>query len=296
MRRLASGYRRHIGLLYRGGIVDVAFKPIPEPRIVFEGGGIIVVAKPAGMHCAPTGSPEGDAAGDPSTLCAWLFGLRPTAAAIRGRGKGEGGLLHRLDAPTSGLVAFASDEDAFAAVIAAAGAGKFVKRYRALGVPVGSGLLGSKPESIAPAGVDASTWSRCLRGSDLRRISDMLSGTAVESRFRPYGPGAARVACSSPDSTPSGGGKAWTRDAYRSDIAEARPYKDGVLAEIELSRGFRHQVRAHMAWLGLPLEGDRTYGDGEPGELRLRAYRLSFPAPRGGGTIVVDLDDNDIGA
>ena len=45
-----------------------------------------------------------------------------------------------------------------------------------------------------------------------------------------------------------------------------------------------------MAWLGLPLEGDGLYCDGGSGggvfddeatELRLRAFRLSFPSPRG---------------
>ncbi len=280
--------------------MDAAFRPIQEPRIVFEGDGVIVAAKPAGMHCSPSGSPKGSPAGSPSgdevTLCAWLYERRPAAAAIRGRGKGEGGLLHRLDAATSGLVAFAADEEAFAAAIAAAGAGEFKKRYRALGLPAGSGLLGSKPDSVAPEGVDAAAWSRCLRGADLRRLSDMLAGTAVESRFRPFGPGSVRVACAAADAVPAGSGKAWTRDEYRSDFLAARPYKDGVLADIELSRGFRHQVRAHMAWLGLPLAGDSVYGDGEAGELRLRAYSLSFPSPRGGGTIVVELDDEDIDA
>jgi len=269
-----------------------AFEPILEPRIVFEGDGVIVVAKPAGMHCSPSGSPSGDEA----TLCAWLYERRPAAAAIRGRGKGEGGLLHRLDAATSGLVAFAADEEAFAAAIAAAGAGEFIKRYRALGLPAGSGLLGSKPESIAPDGVDSAAWSRCLRAPDPRRLSEMLSGTAVVSRFRPFGPGSARVACAAADAVPAGSGKAWTRDAYRSHFLAAQPYNGGVLADIELSRGFRHQVRAHMAWLGLPLRGDDVYGDGEAGDLRLRAYSLSFPSPRGGGQLVVELDDADIDA
>jgi len=278
--------------------MDTVFKPILQPRIVYDEGGIIVVAKPAGMHCAP--------AGEAGTLCSWLFAMRPEVALVGGRGTGEGGLLHRLDAATSGLVAFATEENSFSSLLNAGKTGTFVKSYRALGLPSVSGLLGSKPESMAPPGVDQATWISCLRRADAGRLSELLPARSIVSRFRPYGPGATRVACAALDEhdpacnsgLPAGkNGKVWTRDSYRTEILTARPAAGGVVLEVALARGFRHQVRAHLAWIGLPLEGDPTYGDGNSGdgrgagELRLRAFRVSFPSPRGTGNVVVDLDE-----
>jgi 23S rRNA pseudouridine1911/1915/1917 synthase len=265
------------------------FEPIPEPRIVFEEEGVIVVAKPSGMHCAP--------ASEPGTLCAWLFERRPGVAVIRGRGPDEGGLLHRLDAATSGLVAFASDGEAFASLMRSAAEGRFIKSYRAVGRPSVSGLAGSSPLLLPPPGFGEAEWRSRLMRSDAEAIAAAISGMDVESRFRPYGPGAARVACARPAADPeerSRGGKAWTREPYTTAIVSSAALGGLVVAEAALARGFRHQVRAHFAWLGLPLEGDPLYGDGDdsaasgqgassasgwPG-LGLRAFQLSFPSPR----------------
>lgn len=283
--------------------METEFYPIAEPRVVYAVDGVIIVAKPAGMHCAPSG--RGDPAVPGDTLCDWLFERYPATAAVGGRGRGEGGLLHRLDGATSGLVAFAEDDASFAAMSAAAASGAFVKTYRALCLPAPVGLAGSRPELYAPPGTDPDRWRSCLLRGDASALSSMLAGRAIESRFRPYGPGAARVACAAIGQEPGSRAKDWTRDPYRSDVVSARPLASGILAEVRLTRGFRHQVRAHMAWLGLPLEGDGLYGDGGSGggvfddgvfddeatELRLRAFRLSFPSPRGGGPVVVDISE-----
>ncbi|PKL07777.1 MAG: hypothetical protein CVV51_12350 [Spirochaetae bacterium HGW-Spirochaetae-7] len=262
------------------------FEPIDSPRIVFDDRGVVVVAKPAGMHCAPDG--------ECGTLCSWLFGRSPSLATVHGRKAGEGGLLHRLDAATSGLVAFAGDDASFIRMAEAAGAGDFVKSYRALGMPSVAGLAGSRPEAVSPSGVDGGEWASAIRREDLGRLAGMMAGSSSSSFFRPFGPGAARVACASPsDAAVAAGqtGKAWTRDVYTTDFESASIVYGGVQVECRLSRGFRHQVRAHMAWLGLPLGGDGLYGEGDDeGGLRLRAFRLSFPDPRGGMRIEVSLD------
>jgi len=271
--------------------VETEFYPIAEPRVVYEGDGVIIVAKPAGMHCAPAGRLA--PAGPGSTLSDWLFERYPMAAAVAGRGRGEGGLLHRLDGATSGLVAFATDDGSFAAMSAAAARGAFVKTYRALCLPAPVGLAGSRPELYAPPGADPDRWRSCLLRGDAPALASMLAGASIESRFRPYGPGAARVACATIGPGPASRAKDWTRDSYLSDVVTARPFSSGLLVEVRLARGFRHQIRAHMAWLGLPLEGDDLYGDGgnRAAELRLRAFRLSFPSPRGSGPVVVELTE-----
>lgn len=280
------------------------FKPILAPRILYDEGGVVVVAKPSGMHCAP--------AGETGTLCSWLFQLRPEIALVRGRsikngcGTDEGGLLHRLDAATSGLVAFATNDTSFEQLLIASKSGTFIKSYHALALPTVSGLLGSKPDFLVPPGVNNDLWISCLRREDTKRIAELISNRIIVSRFRPFGPGSTRVACATTSlvgTCDSAGipsskkGKSWTHDSYQTEILAARQLADGVILEVTLSRGFRHQVRAHLAWIGLPLEGDPIYGevnssDGHgAGELRLRAFRLTFPSPAGTGNVVVNLDE-----
>jgi len=243
-----------------------------------------VVSKPSGMHCAP--------ASEPGTLCSWLFSLMPEAAAVHGWRPDEGGMAHRLDSSTSGLVVFALDDVTFAAMAAAADAGGFVKSYRALGTPSIAGLPGSRPVLTAPDHIDEPSWLLAVRHGDTGRLASMAAGASITSVFRPYGPGATRVACSRDTRAPgtqAQKGKSWTKAPYRTELKGAVQRADSILFDVELSRGFRHQIRAHLAWMGLPLIGDSLYGD-EDGILRLRAYRISIAYRPGTAPLVIDLD------
>ena len=62
---------------------------------------------------------------------------------------------------------------------------------------------------------------------------------------------------------------------------------DGRWSRLELEpvTGRSHQLRVHMAWLGLPIVGDRLYGRRpvvDSGELALRAVSTSLRHPRDG--------------
>lgn len=48
-----------------------------------------------------------------------------------------------------------------------------------------------------------------------------------------------------------------------------------TLAEVELVTGRTHQIRAHFAYRGFPVEGDSRYGNGN-GYQKLRAYKIIF--------------------
>jgi len=64
--------------------------------------------------------------------------------------------------------------------------------------------------------------------------------------------------------------------------------------ELEPITGRSHQLRVHLAWLGMPIVGDRLYGPVHPAanapsaaRLRLHATWLAFPHPRDGRRVDV---------
>ncbi|MBI5362319.1 MAG: RluA family pseudouridine synthase [Planctomycetes bacterium] len=59
------------------------------------------------------------------------------------------------------------------------------------------------------------------------------------------------------------------------------------LLEVELDTGRRHQIRAHLAWLGHPVVGDDRYGAKGP-RMLLHALRLEVPHPVEGRTLVLE--------
>jgi 23S rRNA pseudouridine1911/1915/1917 synthase len=63
-----------------------------------------------------------------------------------------------------------------------------------------------------------------------------------------------------------------------------------ALLSVRLETGRTHQIRVHLAAIGLPVAGDRTYGTQEPGLERqfLHAARLAFPHPVDGRRIEVE--------
>ncbi|MFY9345516.1 MAG: RluA family pseudouridine synthase [Planctomycetota bacterium] len=56
---------------------------------------------------------------------------------------------------------------------------------------------------------------------------------------------------------------------------------------VELDTGRKHQIRAHLAWLGHPVVGDDRYGSKDQ-RLFLHAHRLTLLHPRGTGPLMVE--------
>lgn len=83
----------------------------------------------------------------------------------------------------------------------------------------------------------------------------------------------------------SGGEYAETAFRVHRDLADGR-----LVIEARPLTGRTHQIRVHLAGVGLPIVGDRLYG-GTPGpRVLLHAWRLIVPHPVRGGTFTVQCD------
>jgi len=60
-----------------------------------------------------------------------------------------------------------------------------------------------------------------------------------------------------------------------------------ALLSITLDTGRRHQIRAHLAWLGHPIIGDPRYGS-NAARMGLHALRLELPHPHEGRRVTVE--------
>jgi 23S rRNA pseudouridine1911/1915/1917 synthase len=278
--------------------MDFSVEDSLEPQVIFEDPSFLAVYKPPRMHSSP-----GLGAGD---LCAWVFELYPEAAEFGGlarRSRAEGGLLHRLDYETSGLVLFARDPAAFEILLGQQESGAFRKEYLALcSASTAEFPEGSLPRRGLPGGVGAQAWAAARAKGKLLGLAALLGAASasqaepprLSSSFRPFGPRGSRVACLNPGE--ERGGR--VLPVYSSDILAASPRplsREGLEAALALElrvgicRGFRHQIRAQLAWIGLPIYGDVLYGGESDHRLRLYAVSLAFEHPFTGKNLVFSI-------
>ena len=233
-----------------------------EPYILEETEDFAVVFKPPRMHCAPLSQ------SDDNTLLGWYAAIFPPVMELSGRKKGEGGLLHRLDYETQGLVLFAKNQMSLENLVQQQNEGNFIKEYSAICEK--SVFDGS---SFPPPPL-----------FDITKNVFSNTPLIIESFFRPYGRGRKQV-------RPVTGTSRMFRETasdkggyYRTEITGIVETSDHRRCSItaRIFRGFRHQIRCHLAWIGCPVLNDPLYGQGANGFLALRATGLFFANPRDG--------------
>ena len=239
------------------------------PQIIAEEKDYLVVYKPPRMHSAPLVKSMGN-----DTLLQWCIEKFPEIADLPGRKAGEGGLLHRLDYETQGLVLILRTKPGMDALLGQQREGKIIKGYSA---------LVSESHTLLP-------------GFPLERPElppSVLSGDYnsaglfwIKSAFRPYGPGRKAVRPVLFETLP--GENKLKR--YSTEILEFQHPSISVVSmgvaslRLRILEGFRHQIRCHLAWLLLPILNDGVYGGSVYGKgyLALRANSLSFSDPSTG--------------
>jgi 23S rRNA pseudouridine1911/1915/1917 synthase len=224
------------------------------PYILEETDDFAVVFKPPKMHCAPLPKRNG------GTLLEWYAGLGQVKVPL---------LMHRLDFETHGLVLFAKNRKSFDFFKSIQEKDEFIKEYSA--VCCSKLSLSSVPNSSFPP---LPVLSTCEPSSE--------NPLVIESYFRPYGPGRKLVR------PVIDGGKKHREIAkdrggfYLTEITG----REGNVFTVRIKRGFRHQIRCHLCWIGFPIQNDPLYSEQETGNsegiLALRAHALFFADPSTG--------------
>ena len=216
---------------------------------------MLVVDKPAGLHTAPLRP------GETGTLLEMVIAEFPEVAAVPGVKPVEPGLVHRLDHGTSGLVVVARTAEAFAALRRLFAAGGARKGYLAA----------------------------CACGNGAGREGQRVR---IASRFAPFGAGRRMVRVVLPEESSRRLLQKAAQETYatEADITARGPGR--ALLSARIQRGFRHQVRAHLAFLGYPILGDPLYGapvpEGYPRRMYLHAARIEMTHPLTGKALIVE--------
>ncbi len=222
-------------------------------NLIYEDENILVVNKVSNMPTVPLkNSNEGNSLLDVvSDYC-------PQVKSFAGYSEHEGGVLHRLDTPTTGLVLIAKNRSSFEFLREKQKEDLFIKKYLVKSISKKSDLPGF--------------------GDFPFKDPKNEKQIKIKSLFRHYGRGRT---CVRP-----------VLETYSSSIiskASNKYYETTVVFEKEkddinyftcsLTNGFRHQIRVHMAWSGYPLVGDVLYGAPINRDFGLDCFEMTFLNP-----------------
>jgi 23S rRNA pseudouridine1911/1915/1917 synthase len=228
----------------------------PNPSLVLEiraeSSEWVVINKPPGQHSVARDGDDQDA-----LVCA-LLARFPELAGV-GHGPLEPGLIHRLDAGTSGLLAAARSARAFAQLTAALSTGGLHKRYLALVRPGALPASGSVTSWLTPSG-----------------------GRSPRVRCQDHAPeGAGAVERTTHWTVVERGAGAWTLEvtaerAYRHQIRSQLAFIGAPLLGDSLYGGDavalpegRHALHAHqLAWAGTATMAGFAVTEQLPADLR----------------------------
>ena len=202
----------------------------------------VYVDKPAGVHTHRL-RPDG-----PAALADAVIRQFPECGSASEDPR-EGGAIHRLDRATTGVLAFARNAPAWRRGRAAMADPATAKLYLALVCAPGPLRWPPQPD-LCRIDPPASAWWF------VEVLPQPQSATLVRLDL-PLGLGPRRESVVvRPDGRP-------THCEVVALAATDERQPDGrtrALLAVALGRGHRHQIRVHLAWLGLPIEGDSRYG------------------------------------
>lgn len=233
-------------------------KDVLKLQVVHEDPSFLVVDKQATLPTVPLK----DNPGGKQTLLSLISEHYPEVLEISGKNTWEGGVLHRLDTATSGLVVVARTKEAYSFLRTIQKADLFWKEYKAQ-----SSVY--KPDSLT--GFPSYPYDDPF----LAKGKEVFIG----SLFRRYGEHHREVRpvnAASPKHLLDKTSGIW----YLTKVCYAGSLDNGAKQfTCRLSSGFHHQVRAHLAWSGWPLDGDTVYHGLDKPNLALRCVAVQILHP-----------------
>ena len=225
----------------------------------------LVINKPKGLASAPLSTTDKDNA------LSQAVELYPELLNVHGKKEIEYGLLHRLDTATDGLMVIAASQECYDFLCEEQRLGHFVKYYQAKCdiLPDNAKDLGGFPPFNKTDSIELS----------------------LSSYFRPYGEGRKEVRPVTEESGKSALSKIGKQKLYNTNIRILKMDPDSKTAFVEcfITEGYRHQVRCHLAWAGLPVIGASTYNSNYKNNpikpLQFSATKICFDYPEGNKNI-----------
>jgi len=232
-------------------------------KIVLEDKNFLVAYKPSYLPTVPLKNDT------KITLLSIVAESYKDVVSFSGYSSWESGVLHRLDNNTSGLVLIARNKESFEYFLALQKNGQFKKEYLATSR---KGSTQAKIFGVYPF------KSPLLSKED----------TIIESYFRYYGKHRSLVLPVIESYSPSILKKS-TGVMYKTRVKFLKDDGLNYVFQCNLTSGFKHQVRSHMAWSGFPLLGDTPYGGVESDIFGLEATKLNFLNPENDKEIIIDF-------
>lgn len=226
----------------------------------------IIIYKPHNLPSAPLSESDRDNALYKASL------LFPEINNVKGRKEIEKGLVHRLDTVTSGLMLIATEQRFYDKMLEIQAKDLFVKQYFAF------------CDICTDNAVTLGGFPPVFVNADKLRCNDNV---CTKSCFRAFGDGSKEVRPVTEQSGMAALKKLKSKTEYTTyiQILESDGKKAKVLCTI--SKGYRHQVRCHLAWNGLPVVNDSLYNsvvkkngfEKDNKDIMFEACSLLFPHP-----------------
>jgi 23S rRNA pseudouridine1911/1915/1917 synthase len=217
--------------------------PALELRVLHADDLVVALDKPAGVAAHPLRSSDGP------TVASALIAAFPECAGASPDPR-EGGLAHRLDVGTSGVILAARSREGWYRLREALASASCEKVYLA----EVQGTFPTSDDVDDPFILPGATLGSFVIDAAIGRQGRRGGKVQLEAGRQPL--------------------------PARTEVRLLEEREGSALVEAKLARGRAHQVRAHLAHLRIPVVGDAVYGHAAEGNpLHLHAWTVAFVHP-----------------